>query len=97
MLGCLRRAIFEVSDPAVSLSFPARYPTIGSVQHGDEHDVCSLPTSSSICEEVSGRGSMLLVHAYDVAFLAWSLFCTESTVVSVMCSISFSADLHAQP
>ena len=70
---------------------------VGSVQLWDEHDVCSLPTSSSICEEVSGRGSMLLVHAYDVAFLAWSLFCTESTVVSVMCSISFSADLHAQP
>lgn len=85
----------------MSLSFSARYSIVGSVQHWDEHDVCSLPTSSSICEEVSGRGSMLLVHAYDVAFLAWSLFCTESTVVSVMCLISFLVDLlpglHAQP
>ena len=93
--------ICQVSDPGVSLSPSIRYPTIGSVQHEDEHDVCSLPTSSRICEEVSGQGSMLLVHAYDVAFLAGSLFCTESTVVSVMCSISFPVDLlpglHAQP
>lgn len=69
MLGCLGRGIFQVSDPAVSLSPSARYPTIGSVQHGDEHDVCSLPTSSSVCKEVFGRGIMLLVHAYDTAFL----------------------------